>query len=138
MDTAKAEIEIAIPLKAVYYFTSNLENLPYWGGVAEIRLVKKTPRYVGSTYVGVNKTFLRKTEIPLEIIAFAPPKVFTFRDQTNDSDFIHTFTQTVTEGREETKVVLENRVSGFSFALSKRKLASFLTNLKNQLEASEG
>ena len=128
-DTARAEIEIASPLKKVFYFTSNLRNLPYWGEVEEIKVVEEKPSRVGSEYIAIEKTFFSTNEIPLEVVAFKSPRNFTFRDKTKNSDYEYTFFKTETG----TRIILLNRVEENS-----RKLERLLVNLKNHLEASEG
>ena len=80
MATKQVCIEIACPIKDVFEFVSEIENLNKWTPViVNTWALQGTPPELGSRYMVKARIAGRTMEIPSEVIGFEKNKLFAYR-----------------------------------------------------------
>lgn len=130
-DNYKAEIIIEKEVKDVFGFVSDLNNLPLWAGASEVKTISGESNNVGSIYEVTFPTFLFKLSVPVEIVKYNFPDIFSFRDNSKQITFNYVFEN----AENDTKVSLACDLNDVPFSFSQQKMNKLLTDLKKFLEA---
>lgn len=137
----RASVVIKSSLEATFSFTSNIDNLPLWGGVKEVRELKHVSGEVGSQYLLTIAHLLSQSFVTVEITKYTPFNEWAFKDISKPSlsEFHYLFEQDSAD--EETKVVLvykqdaNSAVNFVSKFTTKYTLKAVLKNLKKVIES---
>lgn len=65
----------------IYFYISNLENLPFWSDIAHIETVSGSGE-VGSIYNIITPTLIGKRKTPIEVTQKSAHALFAFKDNT--------------------------------------------------------
>ena len=136
-------VQINRPLKEVYEYVANPENLPEWTGtVIETRKDTPGPLLEGSTFTSVAKFLGRRVESPFEVTAHESPRLHSHKSTGGPLPVEWTLTFEEVAGGTRYTQVAEGEPGGF-FGLvgpllervGRRQLSTDLENLKDLLEA---
>ncbi len=136
-------VELNRPLKEVYDYVANLENLPEWAGTAiEVRKDTSGPLTQGTTFTAVAKFLGRKVEMPFEVTAHEHNQRHAHKSTGGPFPLEWTLTFEELPGGTRLTQVAEGEPGGF-FRLAgplleravRRQFRTDLANLKDLLEA---